>query len=227
MAGRDVGRTRVDVLTIDLVGEEIEVVLLHDVAYLVHLAAGVEVARGVVGVTYQDGLGAFVDELLELLHLGQRETFLNGGCHGADDRPCRDGKGHVVGVCGFGHDDFVSRVQTAQEGEEHGFGTSGGDDDIVGREVDVVLLVVAHQLLAVALVALRWAVLQHGAVDVAYCVEGCLGCGQVGLTDVEVIHVYSPFLGVVSQGCQLADRRCRHFISSDRYSWHNDIRLVY
>ena len=71
MAGRDIGRSCVDILTIHLVGEEIQVVFLHEVADLVHLTTGIEIACGVVGIADHDSTGALVDQLLKLLHLGQ------------------------------------------------------------------------------------------------------------------------------------------------------------
>ena len=154
VAGRDVGRTGVDVFAVDLIGKQVEVVFLHQVAYLVHLPAGVEIARRVVGVAYHNGPRVLVDEFLKLLHLGQRKALVDGGGDGADARAGTDGKGHIVGVSRFGNDDFVSRVQAAHEGEKHRLTTSRRDDDVVGRDVDVVLLVVAHQLLAVACIAL-------------------------------------------------------------------------
>ena len=70
VAGRDVGSTRVAELAIDFVREEVEVVLLHDVAQLLHLLHRVEVARRVVGVADQDALGAWGDEFLKLLQRG-------------------------------------------------------------------------------------------------------------------------------------------------------------
>ena len=111
MAGRDVWRTGVDILSVDFVGEEIEVVFLYQVAYLVHLAACVKIARGVVRVANHYRTGALVDQFLELFDLRKRETFVYRGGNGAYLCPCRDGKSHVVGVCRLGNDAFVARVQ--------------------------------------------------------------------------------------------------------------------
>ncbi len=165
MAGGDVGRTCVDVFAIHLVGEQVEVVFLHQVADLLHLAPRIEIARRVVRVADHDGPCAVVDEFLEFLHLGQRETLLNGGGYRADFRSGRDGKGHVVGVGRFWHDDFVAGVEARQEGEEHRLGTARGNDDVVGRHVDVVLGIVAHQLLPIAEVALGGRVFEDGSVN--------------------------------------------------------------
>lgn len=121
VACADVGGAGVDELAIDLVGEKVEVVFLHEVAYLVHLAARVEVARGIVGVADEYGSGVLVDEGLKLLHLGQREAFLDGGGNGANLGSRADGKGHVVGIGGFGHDNLIAGVEATHKGKQHGF----------------------------------------------------------------------------------------------------------
>ena len=71
MACADVGRAGVDVFAVDLIREKIQVVLFHQVAYLVHLPAGVQIACRIVGVAYHYGARMLVDKLLELLHLRQ------------------------------------------------------------------------------------------------------------------------------------------------------------
>ena len=144
MASRDIGRACVDIFAIHLIAEQIEVVFLHEVANLVHLTASVEVAGWVVGVANHDGTSALVDELLEF----------------------RNGKSHIVGVSGFGDDDFITRVQTTHESEKHRFASSRGDNDVVGRYVDVVFLVVAHQFLAIAQITLAGGIFQHFAVHI-------------------------------------------------------------
>ena len=220
MAGADIGRTGVDELAIDLVGEEIEIVLLHKVANLIHLATGVEVARRVVGVTYKYRARALINEFFELLHLGQREALFDGRRDGAYDGAGRDGKCHIVGIGRFWHDNLVARVQAREEREEHGLRTAAGDDDIIGRDVDIVLRIVVDQLLAIAEVALRRRIFEYRAVDTSNGVEGSLRRGKVGLTDIEVVHFYAALLCSVGQRSQLADRRSRHLNTSNRYLGH-------
>jgi hypothetical protein len=82
------------------------------------------------------------------------------------------------------------------------------------------------QLFPITQIALRRAILQHRAVDVTDSVEGLLWGRQIGLADIQMIHVYPSLLGVIGQRSQLADRRSRHLISSDRYGWHNKILLI-
>ena len=119
---------------------------LHQVANLVHLSACIEIACGVVGVTNQDCAGAFVDEFFKLFDLRQRKAFFDGSGHGANARAGRDGEGHIVGVSRFGYDDFVAGIEARHESKEHRFGTARSDDDIVGRETDIVTMIVINQL---------------------------------------------------------------------------------
>ena len=220
MAGRDVGRPRVDEFAVDLVREEEEVVALHQVADAVHLLARVEVSGGVVGVANQDAARALVDEPLEFGDVGQRKALLDGRNDGADDRTGRDGKGHVVGIGRLGDDDFVARVEARHKGEEHRLGASRGDDDFVGRELDLVLGVVLDQLLAQRAVAVAGAVFEYRAVDVAQCVEADLRRGYVGLADVEVVDFRAARLGRFGQRHEFADGRSRHQLRTLGNGWH-------
>ena len=129
---------------------------------------------------------------------------------GADDRPGRDGEGHVVGVGRFGNDDLVTGVEARHEGEEHRLGAPGRDDDLVGRELDLVLLVVRHELFAQRAVAVAGAVFEHLAVDVLQGLESHLGGRQVGLSDVQVVDFRTACRGGFGQRHEFADGRGRH-----------------
>lgn len=76
--------------------------------------------------------------------------------------------------------------------------------------MDIVFRVIVHQLLAVALEALRRAVFQHAAVNRFQHVKALLRCGKVGLAYVEVKHVDAAFFGSVGKRGELADRGSGH-----------------
>ena len=220
MAGRDVGRTRIDKLTIHLVREEVEVVLLHEVTYLIHLTTCIKVSRRVIGITYHDGLGALVDEFLKTLYLRQAESLLDSGRYSTYHSTCRDSKRLIVGIEGVGHDNLIARIETSHEREEHCLATTRSNDDIVSCELDVVLGIILHQLLAIAAIALRGAILQHLTIYIADCINSCLRSGKVGLTDIEVIYMYTACLGIIGQRHQFADRRSGHQCATLRYLGH-------
>ena len=203
--GAEVGRACVHILAVHLVAEEVEVIFLHQVAQLHELLLGIYRAGGVVGVAYHDGPCLGRDELLKLLDARQAETVFDLGGDGAHHAAHTLGKGHIVGIHRLGDDHLVARVQCRQEGEENGLAAACGDDDVVGRDVDVVLGVVVHQLFTIASKALRGRVLEHCACHVLERVEPLLRAGQVGLTDVEMVHLYPALLGSACQGSQLAD----------------------
>ena len=149
MAGRDVGRVGVDELAVDLIGEEEKVVLLDQIANLVHLLASVEVARRVVGVADEEGSRVLVDEGFKLLNGGKGKSLFDGGGDGADAGTGGNGKRHVVGVGGLGDDDFITGVQAGEESKQHSLRTTGSDDDVVGSELNVVAVIVVDQLLPI------------------------------------------------------------------------------
>ena len=221
MHGADVGRAGVDVLTINLVGEEVEVVLLDQVAYLVHLAAGIEITCGVVGVADKYGAGTLVDEFLEPLDTGQCKSFLYGGGDGADGGTCRHSKGHIVGIGGLGDDNLVAGIEGTHKGKEHGLRTAGGNDDIVGSNLDVILVIILCKFLSIAEITLRWRIFEHLTVNILEGIKSTLRGRQVGLTDIEVINFGATGLGCSCQRCQLTDWRFGHFKSANRNFWHN------
>ena len=160
----DIRTACIDILTVNLIREEIEVVLLHQVTYLIHLSAGIEIARRVVWITDQDGTCALIDKLLKLLYLRQGETFFYRCGNGTDLGTRRDGKRHIVSVSWFWYDNLVARVEAAHEREEYSLRTSRCDDDIIGSYVDVIFLIVIYKPLAIAEIALTWRILQDRAV---------------------------------------------------------------
>ena len=211
MAGRDIGRPRIDEFAVDFVRKEKKVVALHQIADLHHLAARIEVPRRVVGVADQDAARAVVDKLLELLDRRQREAVLDRGGDRPDHGAGRYGESHVVGVGRFGYDDLVARIEARHEGEKHRFGASRRDDDVVGRQADLVLGVILDQLFAQRPVAVAGAVFQHGAVYLLQGVQPHLRRGQIGLADVEMIDLHAAGLGGLGQRKEFSNRRLGHF----------------
>ena len=220
MAGRDIGRTRINKFTVHLVREEEQIVLLHKVANLVHFTACIEVTRRIVGIANQNSTRALVNQLLELLYLGQRETLFDGRGNGAYLGSGRDGKRHIIGIGRLGNNDFIPRIEASQEREQHRLRAAGSDDDVVCSQIDIVLCIVTHQLLAVTAISRTGTVFQNFPVDVPYRFNRDFRSRQVGLTDVQVKYMYTPLLGSICQRSQFSDRRCGHLHSANRYCWH-------
>ena len=194
----------VDELPVDLVAEQEKVMPADYVSELLHLLAGVEIARGVVGIADEYGLGPGGDLLLELLDRRQAEAVLDAGLdaayHGAD----RNRESHVVGIEGVGDYDLVARAETGQEREEHGLGAAGGDDYLLRRQVYAVFRVIADHLGAQGEAAVGGAVFEYLPVDMPEGVEAAAGRPDVGLADVEMIDLDSVALRLVSVGRKLA-----------------------
>ena len=201
MAGRDVRRTCIDELAVNLVGEEIQIVFLYKVANLIHLSASVEITRRIVRVADEDGACTLVYQLLKLIYLRKAEALVDSRCNGAYHRSGRDGKRHVVGICWLWHDNLVARIKARKECEEHRLRTSRSDDYIVGSNVYIVLFVIVYQLLTIAQIALRRTILENRAVDILYCFNRRSWCWQVGLTDVKVIYMHTSLFSRSGQRC--------------------------
>ena len=226
MTGRDIRRTGIDKLAVHFIREQVKIILLHHVTNLVHLAAGIQIAGRIIRVTDQNSFCAFVYQLLELLHFRQGEPFLDGSRHRADHGSGRNGKRHIVGIGRFRHNDLISRIQATQKSKQHRFRTSGSDDDIIGRQVDVIFLIITHQFLAIAAVSLAGTIFQNGTVNITNRIKGRSRSRQGGLTDIQVIHMNSSLFCSIGQRCQFANWRCGHLVSSDGYYWHNVIKII-
>ena len=206
MTRRNIRRSRIYELSVNLVREEEQIVLLHHVADAVHLLARIEVTRRVVRVADQYTARTLVYQLLELLDLRQGKALLYRRRDGTDDSARRNGKSHVVGIGRLGNDDLVAGVQARHEGEQHRLRTARSDYDVVGRKFYLVLVVVPHKFLAQRSVTVARAVLQHLAVDITQSVETLLRRRQVGLAYIEVVNLYAATFGGIGQRYQLADR---------------------
>ena len=88
------------------------------------------------------------------------------------------------------------------------------------KQIDIVLCIVTHQLLAVTAISRTGTVFQNFPVDVPYRFNRDFRSRQVGLTDVQVKYMYTPLLGSICQRSQFSDRRCGHLHSANRYCWH-------
>ena len=220
MACRDIGRTCIDKLTVHFVREQEQVVFLYQIPYLVHFTPRIKIPRRIIRVANQDSFGPLVNQFFKLLYFRQRKPFLDGSCNRADNCPRRYGKCHVIRISRFGHNDFISRIQTTHESEQYGFRTACSHNDIIGIQQDVVLLIIPYKLLAIASVPLARAVFQNCTVYMANRFKGRSRSRKVWLTDIQVIYTNPSLLSSFCQWRQLANRRLRHFISSNGYMWH-------
>ena len=214
MARADIRRAGVYILAVNLVGEKVKIVFFHQVAYLVHLPAGVEIARRVVRVAYHYGTCVLVDKLLEFLNFRQRESLLNGCRDGAYLRSGRYCERHVVGVCRLWNYYLVARIEARHECEQYSFRSARRYYNVISIYVDVVFLIIFCKFLSVRLYALRRRILQHSAVDMFQRVQSHLRCGQVRLSYIQMIDLYAAFLRVVGKRCELPYRRFGHFKSA-------------
>ena len=213
---RDIRTLRVDKLTIHLVGEEIEVILLDQIADLHHLLLGIEIARRIVGVTNQDSTRLLRNLLLKLLYRRQFEAVLDIRLHGFDDRTTRDRKSHIIGITGVCDDNLIARIETSHIGKHDGLRTTRSDDNLIGRDVDTILCIIAHHLRSKREYTLRWRIRQNITLEGRNSIFGTIGRLNVGLTNVERIDVNTITVRRLCILRQLTDRRLRHALCTFR-----------
>ena len=98
--------------------------LLHDVPYLIHLAAGVKITGRIIRIADEDGLRPVRDEFLEFLDRRKGETGLDRRRNRLDNRTCRNSKSHIIGISRFRNNDLVTRVQTSKKCEKNSLRTA-------------------------------------------------------------------------------------------------------
>ena len=154
MEDRDIRAASIDIFTIYLIREQIQVVLLYEVTNLVHLPAGIEISCWVVRVTYHYSPCARVDKFLKLLYLWQRETLIDCCCYSANLGTSTDSKCYIIGIGWFWDDDFVTWIQARHEGEQYSLRATAGDNDIIWCHLDVIFVIISHQLFSQRLITL-------------------------------------------------------------------------
>ncbi len=134
------------------------------------------------------------------------------GFYRLDHRPARDGKGHIVSVTRVGYYYLIARVEARHIGEHNGLRATGSDDNLVGREVDTVLGIVAYHLGTQRFRSLRGRVVEYVLVEVMHRIERALRRMDVGLTDVQMVDMNAVALGSVSVFRQFTNRRLWHIL---------------
>ena len=213
-------------LAIDLVGKEIQVVLFDQTGHLQQLLVGIKITRRVVGVANHDGLGARRDDLLKFLDGWQGKTRLDVAGNGDNLGIAQLGEGVIIGVIRFWNDDFVARVEAHGEGHLQSLATARGDKHLVRRDIDTVPMVIVAQGAAIGRDARRVAVFQHTVAGrkflggLSQSLQSTLWSLDVGLADVEMIHMDTAFLGGIGKRNKFTDSRLWQIQTFFGYLWH-------
>ena len=128
--------TGVNDVLVNLIGEDVEVVVLAD-----HLGDGTEFVGaehgtgGVLGGVDDDKAGILVDVGFKVVEVGVVGFFF-GEAHGDGLGTAEADHGLEDGEAGVGVDDLVAGLGQGEDGEEHDGLGAGHDDDGVGGEFD-------------------------------------------------------------------------------------------
>ena len=181
--------------------------LLRDVRDHAHLFRLEDDARGVAGVGEHDGAGLLVDERLNPLAVSEIVAFLGRGGQRADGRARCAHEGVVVGVEGLRNDDLIAIIQNAVERDGKRFAAAGGDDHVVGLQMNVQIGVIFFDSLDHFRDTGGGSVLKHGLLKVFDSIKISLRRFNVGLADVEMVNLRAPLFGFYLIGIEFADGR--------------------
>ena len=216
----NIRRTRITELTINLVREKEQIVLLDDIANLVHLLLGIKIAGRIIGIANQDRLGPGRDQCLELLQGRQGKTLIDRGRDCLDNRTARDSESHIVRISRFWNDNLITRIEASHKGEEDRLRTTSRNDDIIHVHMNIEFGVITHQFLPETADTLTGRILHYGPVHMTHRLQGYLWCRQIRLSDIQMINLDSPLFSLIGQRYKFSNWRSRHIDSSLRNIWH-------
>jgi len=192
-------------LAVYFVTDDEEAMLLGDVGHQAHFFLGENNAGGVAGVGEHDSPGLVGDEGFDAGAVGVFITFFGGGGQGNDLAAGGVYEGTVVGVEGFGDDDFIAVIQNAAQNHGQSLGTAGGDDDVVGGKLYADVCIVLLNGLDHNGKSGRGSVLQNRKLEILNCVKICRGGLDVGLADVKVIDLDALLVAFYLVGIELTN----------------------
>ena len=211
---------------VNLVADQEQIALLGNVGDHPHFLLVEDNACGVAGVGDQDGAGVLGDQALDALPLGVAVALPRVGGQGTDNAAGRMDEGGVVGVIRLGDDDLGIGVEDAQAGHQQRLTAAGGDEDVVGRQVNPQFVIIAPHSVNEHRHTGRLGIGQRLAVKVPHSVIVSRGRGQVGLSDVQVIDLLALLLGLHGVGMELPHGRGFTPVCVDGYL-HNYLHRRY
>ena len=197
-------------LSVNFIGEEVEIMLLHHIPDFIELLIGIDGTGGIIGITDENSFGGRSDPFFKLFDGRQPESLFNRTGKADDPRPGGFGEGHIIGVGRFRENHLIARIESGEEREEHCLGSAARYDYFLRRDFDSVPAVILRHLAAHTVVSVTGGILEHCPVDVLEYFKSLARRGQIRLPDVERQYLDSLGMSCGSKRSQLSDRRCRH-----------------
>ena len=189
-------------LSVHLVADDEEVMLLRNVEHQVQLLRSEHVAGRVAGVRYHDGAGVLVYARLDPLAVSVEIALLGVGRHGADGRAREGDGGMVVRIERFRDDDLVAVVEQAGHRELQSLAAAGGGQDIAVLKLHAYAGVVMLHCVKELGHADRRRVGEHGLGEISERFEKYVRRFNVGLADVQMINFNTAFFGLCRIACE-------------------------
>ena len=128
--------------SVNLVGNQEEIVLFGNLAERKHVFLSVERTCRISGIADEDGLGARSDKFLELRHFRDFESVADVCRHSLQRDAVHESERVVVRVERFQHNDFVTLVASNLKRQVHALASRHCDDELRNFNVDSDFLVV-------------------------------------------------------------------------------------
>jgi len=187
------GRERlagIDKFTVDLVGDQKQIMLFRHIQDHFHLRTGQNGAGRVAGIRDKNRAGVFVDDGLDFFAVGVEIALLRLRRNGGDRRAGGGDEGVVVGIERFGDDDLVAVVEDALRGDLQRFAAACRDEHLARIERDPDVLVVAADGVDQHGLAGRLGIGKHGLVEIAHGLKKGFRRLNIRLADIQMIDLF-------------------------------------
>ena len=189
-------------LSVHLVADDEEVMLLRNVEHQVQLLRSEHVAGRVAGVRYHYGAGVLVYARLDPLAVGVEIALLGIGRHGADSRAREGDGGVVVRIERLRNDDLVAAVEQAGHRQLQCLTAAGGRQDLAVLKLHSYAgVIVLHRVEELGHADGR-RVGEYGFGEISERFEKYVRRFNVGLADVQMINFNTAFFGLCRIACE-------------------------
>ena len=171
-----------------------------------HFFGRINMSRGIVGITQQNGTRTLGDHLFEFIKRRQGKIVVDRTQQGSDNRSAGNSKSRIVGISRLRHNNFIAGIETSHKSKQHRFRTTSGDNDFRRIHLDTETIVVGRQFLTQTQQTFALRIFQNTAIDMFQRIQAHLRSLDIRLTDIQMIYFQTPGFCLTSQRNQFTDR---------------------
>ena len=192
---------------VHFVTDQEQIVLLGNVCNHPHFLLVQHNTGGIAGVGDHNGAGIGRNQTLDALAVCIAVSFPGVGGQRTDNTTRRMNEGGIVGIVRLGNDDLSIGIQNGQAGKQQRLRTAGGNEDVIVLQVHVQLLVVILNSFDHHGHTGRCLIFQSAVCKLVHGLIKSRRRGQVRLTNVQMVDLFTLFLGSHGQRVELSHRR--------------------